>query len=578
MPLSSPSIRLPWLLLPFFGAVVPAHAEVVFEGLNQQQELNARVLTPLASATCETARWRVERLFRDADKDIRKSLEALGYYQPQIDKNLSFPDQGCWHADFKIEVGEPVLLRNVDVELLGGIGEDQAFLKRVEPPMLSAGAILDHGRYESYKRQLLGGALASGYFDADLTANEVIVDVPAKAADVNLQITGGDRYRFGPTTFSSGILTDSLLQGYNDIKQGAWYDASAINDLYEALSGSNYFSSVSIRAEPDETTPGEVPVTVSLLPASRKQYSAGVGFSSNTGPQGKLSYMDVRRNMKGHQLEARLFVSDVNQELSSSYRWPRRNPRSEWITLFGGFQREQTDTSDLDKFNIGIRHVHSFAANWLETRYITAAAEKYRVGLQDSISRLIIPGITWNNTEGRIIGRVLRGRSLNLDIRGASQILASDTSFLQVTSSAKIIFPAGKKGRFLARFSAGTTLKESFNELPASVRYFTGGDSSVRGYGYETLGPKDSLGNVIGGSHLATASLEYDHLIAQKWSVAGFVDTGSAFDNSDFSLATGVGLGLRWYSPVGPIRIDIAHPLNDPSRQMRLHITLGPDL
>lgn len=577
LPGSSLITRLLKLLL-CCGLVATARADIVFQGLNTQQEINARALSPLASTTCETARWRVERLFRDADKGVRKSLEALGYYSPEISKSLSFPSEGCWQAVFTVVPGEPVRLRNIDVTLLGDIDKDPAFLKRIEPSALTAGHILNHGLYEDYKRLLLGGALASGYFDADLTLSEVIVDPDTRTADVKLQIDGGSRYRFGPTTFTTGILDQSLLQGYNDIQQGAWYDASAINDLYEGLSGSNYFSSVSIKAEPDETTAGEVPVIVTLLPSPRKHYTAGIGFSSNTGPQGKLSYADIRRNSKGHQLEGRLFMSDVNQELSASYRWPRKNPRSEWLSVFGGVQREQTDTSDLDKINIGIRQTRSVNKNWLETRYITAATEKFTIGLQESTSHLIIPGITWSSSEGRVIGRVLNGKHISLDIRGANQMLASDTSFLQVTGTAKWIFRAGEKGRVLTRFSAGTTLKESFRELPASVRYFAGGDNSVRGYGFETLGPTDDLGNVIGGSHLAIASIEFDRLVAEKWSVAAFVDTGNAFDTSVFKMATGVGLGLRWYSPVGPIRVDIAHPIDDPNRQFRLHITLGPDL
>jgi translocation and assembly module TamA len=147
-----------------------------------------------------------------------------------------------------------------------------------------------------------------------------------------------------------------------------------------------------------------------------------------------------------------------------------------------------------------------------------------------------------------------------------------------VTGETKWAFPLGEANRLLARADLGFTLKEDFEELPASVRYFAGGDNSVRGYGFETLGPTNEEGDVIGGSYLATFSVEFDRLISKKWSVAAFVDTGNAFDSLDFDFKTGVGLGLRWYSPLGPIRLDVAHPLDDPDRDYRLHITLGPDL
>jgi translocation and assembly module TamA len=112
------------------------------------------------------------------------------------------------------------------------------------------------------------------------------------------------------------------------------------------------------------------------------------------------------------------------------------------------------------------------------------------------------------------------------------------------------------------------------------VRFFAGGDVSVRGYAYNSLGPTDPLGAVIGGSNLLVGSVEIDQQIAGNWAIAAFVDSGNAYDKiKDFDPATGVGAGIRWFSPLGPIRIDIAVPLEkDAPDDYRLHITLGPDL
>ncbi len=187
-------------------------------------------------------------------------------------------------------------------------------------------------------------------------------------------------------------------------------------------------------------------------------------------------------------------------------------------------------------------------------------------------------GVNFESTIGREISRSTHGRRLNFDIRGASDALGSDTSFLQLKATAKWLWSLDEKHRLILRGRLGTTIKDDLEELPVSARFFTGGDRSVRGYDFESLGPTNADGEVIGASHVAEASIEFDRMLTGKWSIAAFADTGSAFNDSNVEFSTGVGLGIRWYSPVGPLRIDFAHPLDDPDRDFRLHVVLGPDL
>ena len=133
---------------------------------------------------------------------------------------------------------------------------------------------------------------------------------------------------------------------------------------------------------------------------------------------------------------------------------------------------------------------------------------------------------------------------------------------MQLTSGGKILFPL-LGGRVLMRTDLGYTEVNDVTELPASIRFFAGGDSSVRGFAYESLGPEDSNGEVIGGRHLATGSLEYDHPLTEKWHLAAFTDAGNAFNDFDaFEPRHSAGIGIRWRSPLGPIRLDIARALS----------------
>jgi translocation and assembly module TamA len=554
-----------------------AAADVSFVGLDAAQETNARALMPIASADCDSAPWRVERLFRDADQNLRRSLEALGYYDVTIEKNLT-RDDDCWHARFDVQTGEPVRLRNVNINIDGEANDDARYLTLAANNRPAPGDILHHGRYEQYKSSLLRAAIGRGFFEAEFSRSEIVVERAAKVADLNLRLTSGPRYHFGQVQFEGGFLRDDLLHGYTDIQPGDPYDASAINEMYEVLSGSSYFKTVTIDTDPVDEDSKTVPVIVSLTPGTRRIYSIGAGYATDTGPQARLGYSNRRRNDKGHQLESRLYWSSVNSELSASYRWPHGDPRHDWVSVVTGVQHEDTETSDSDKYKIGINRSRSLSPTWLQTHYIDYEFEKFKVGDQDTSSKLLIFGMNYESAIGRELIRVDNGRHWNVDIRGAADSLGSDTSFVQLRARAKYIHSFGVRTRVLLRANLGVTAKDEFEDLPASVRFFAGGDRSVRGYEYESLGPTDSNGLVIGGSNILDGSLEFDFALTERWSIATFVDSGSAFNGTDVDFSTGAGLGVRWYSPIGPVRLDLAHPFDNPDQKIRIHINLGPDL
>lgn len=553
-----------------------AGAEVTFNGLSERQEANARALVRLVSAECQTNRWRVERLFRDADEDLERSLQALGYYDATIIKTLTW-DEDCWHAEFEVSTGEPVRLRQIDVQVDGQEPDDSWLPDAVGDLQPIEGAILNHGDYERLKTAVLNAAANKGFFDAAFTRREVIVDPDSLSADLHLHLTSGPRYRFGEVSFTDGILREDLLEKYTDIEEGDYFDAEAIASLHDALNGSSYFSSVQIRTDRADEAALVAPVDVALTPGIRRSYSVGAGFATDTGPQGRLGYINRRVNDRGHQFEARAFVSDTNSELTGQYRWPVRNPRTDWASIIGGAQHEDTETSENDTYKIGYVRTQSLSENWLWSRSVDYSYEDFAIGDQDEVSRLLIFGVNFESAIGREISRSAGGRRINFNLRGASESVASDTSFLQFMATTRWLWSLTDKTRLFLRGRLGTTIKDNLADLPVSVRFFTGGDRSVRGYDYESLGPTDDNGAVIGGSHLIEASIEFDRMLTENWSIAAFADTGSAFSSSP-EFSSGIGLGIRWYSPVGPVRIDLAHPLDDPDRDFRFHIVLGPDL
>ena len=167
------------------------------------------------------------------------------------------------------------------------------------------------------------------------------------------------------------------------------------------------------------------------------------------------------------------------------------------------------------------------------------------------------------------------GWRLQFSARGAIEGIASDMTLGQATAEGKVILPLFG-GRLLSRVNLGATALDDFSRLPASLRFFAGGDNSVRGYQYESLGPENSQGDVVGGKHLLAGSIEVDHKIWREVALAAFIDAGTAFDTRDFTLHQSAGVGIRWFSPIGPIRFDLAFPLKDGG--FRVHLSMGPDL
>ncbi|MDD5171306.1 MAG: BamA/TamA family outer membrane protein, partial [Syntrophales bacterium] len=176
--------------------------------------------------------------------------------------------------------------------------------------------------------------------------------------------------------------------------------------------------------------------------------------------------------------------------------------------------------------------------------------------------------------------RPRKGFNYQAELKATHQSIGSSTGFIQFMSAGEMIIPLPGDFALLTRARVGGTWQnDPVEQLPISVRFFAGGDRSIRGYAYQALGPKDSQGNVVGGRNLLTGTVELERYIGKSWGVAAFYDAGNAFNNlSDISAAQGAGMGLRYYSPIGPIKLDVARQLSVAEPDTRIHLTIGVGL
>jgi translocation and assembly module TamA len=569
-----------WLVLSIGVAATPALGAVVrveIEGVEGAQRDNI-----LALLTIEQQRKaegltasRVRRYHARAPREIRLALQPFGYYNPVIDSELKQVEEG-WVARYRIDPGPPVRVAGVEV-LLSGKGEnDRALLKKASEFPLAGREIANQAKYDAGKADLLRLALERGYLDAFYERHELRIDPGTEQAWVDLELDTGPRYRFGPVTFEEAGLREDFLQRFVRFKPGDFYSASKLYDLQRALETTEYFSRVEVIPQREKTEDDRIPVLVDLALRKRNKYTFSLGYGTDTGPRGGIEWERRLLNERGHRLGAGINVSEINQTITGRYVIPLEDPRTDQLAFSLKGNRERTRTADYDTGEAGVsRSVKR--GRWDETIGLRYLKEKFEVGLTDGLTGLLLPGGSWTRVvaDDRIFTQ--RGYLLKFDIQGADERVLSDISLLQAKVFGKWIFPLAG-GRIITRGNLGTTWVSDFEQLPASLRFFTGGDYSVRGYAYDTLGPTDDSGEVIGGRNLVVGSVEYDHPVHGPWGVALFYDTGNAYNTPDASLESGAGFGIRWKSPIGNLRLDFAWALSRPGTPFRLHFTMGPDL
>lgn len=568
------------------GAEAADTIEVRIEGLEDELEENVRAFLSIVARSEEQTDQEdgeplsdqaIRRLHRQAPEEIRRALQPFGFYSPAIETNLESGD-GIWIATYEVNAGAPTRLDHVEIRVEGEAGELPAVEALLEDIDIEEGEVLSHPAYGSAKGGLLEGVYSAGYLDASYERSEMLVYPEQQRAGIYLILESGPRYYFGDIDIEQNILEPDFVRRFNDIERGEPFNADRLIDLQLALSGSDYFSTVDVQVERENATDFHVPVTVRTKPRNQRRYSAGVGYGTDTGARISLGTEFRRINRRGHKFNADVQLSEVRNSFIAQYHVPIANVTTDRLTYFSSLQQVEIGDADSEQFSVGA----SRDDNWYNLRrrlYLRFDRENFMFGGQpgDSAS-LLYPGInlTYQRADDPLFPR--RGFSAALDLHGGVENPLSETSFVQSTLAVRTVFPLGDRGRLLLRGEAGATRAANFADLPPSQRFFTGGDRTVRGYGFEELAPEDPFGNDIGGQYLMVGSVEADFLVKGNFGVAAFFDTGNATNAPNGDLVSGVGLGFRYRSPVGMIRIDLAHPLDDPDQSFRLHISLGPDL
>lgn len=565
------------LAAPARAANVAADVAIEVRGVNDAIKEN--VIAYIGKLTTEDMKsWHATRA--RISSSLHDGLEAVGYYDARYEI-----DRTKKAILVSITLGQPVRVRKLSLVFKGEAGNDIAFTAMREDTPLHEGDVFHHGKYESMKSVIQDLGLDRGYFDAEWVQHEVSVDPAAHAADIELVYDSGVRYRFGPVAFvkadgsEQDLVTPELLQRFLPFAEGDPYEASAVINFNRVLLNSRYFSEVRVHVERDKTVDHAVPISVLLRQDAPNNIDFGVGYSTDVRERLTIKARRPLLNTRGHSIEANAELSPIRSSFETKYTVPLTHPINDTLQYFYGVKREDVETVVTWNTVLGVRRQIKNESEWQRTYSLRFNRDTTDTTFDPEVKKdLVLPGIGFDRT--RIKGGIdpFWGDRQFYQMELASDQVLSDATLVSLRGGLRFLRTLAEKHQFLLRGDAGTVITTSFDDVPQSMRFFAGGDQSIRGYGYKSVSPRDENGVAVGARNLLTGSAEYDYTFIPHWRAAVFIDGGNAFDSMKESFKIGSGVGVRWVSPVGPIRLDFAWAVSEPGSPFRLHFSMGPNL
>lgn len=520
----------------------------------------------------------LQRFVRQVPGIAQQALEPFGYFAPEITTKLEDLPEGRYRLRVTVTPGEPVRVATVNLTLSGPGRAEPELQLLVRRFPLQAGEVLRQDRYEAGKGELKARAIDLGYLDADFVRHRLAVSKAEHRADITLELRTGPLYFFGRALIHGAPnYPDRFLRRYLDFRTGERFAYPKLGQTQVNFLDSDRFKEALINPRRDLAKGQDIPIGIQLVPSPRRRLRPGIGYGTDTGPRGALRYQDVNIFHLGHEFKVEAGVSQVKQTVGADYLIPSPEALDDLTALHLNYDRELTDTYTSSKLSSELERVHGFGHNLLASFYLRLLQEDYRIAGANNRSRLVMPGMRFTLRQVSNPGRPRQGYRFNLEIRGSHPALASDTELLQFLGGAHLLLPLPWRLSLHGRFQGAATLQsDRLADIPASLRFFAGGDQSVRGYPYQSLGPRDATGQVVGGKNLIVGSLELERAITENWSVAIFYDAGNAFNSlAEFEWAQGAGVGLRYHTLVGPIQLDLARRIGDKTGVYRVHISVG---
>ncbi len=548
------------------------------QGIQNQALQNAtRRMDIMIKSTGTLTPSEVQTLYSQGFKNIKKAVEPYAFFKAHVTGRL-IRKGNTWTAHYSVRSGPQLQVTEFKIKLAGPGKNNPKLKKALRNLPIKVGQPFVSAKYTKVKTELYTQAENLGYLDANFTKHVVYIDKQHYSAKIDLVFSTGHRYRYGKIKIQSGPYSEAFIRRYIMFRSGQYYDPNAIIKLQRNLSNAPYFNSVHVTPHREQARNYRVPILVTLLPRKSKEYLFGLGYGTLTGPRATLGFNWYRVTDTGHRLQAYIKASRYLSSGLVRYIIPGHNPVTDHYDFSAALLNLDVDAGRSMVASLSAGYSHAPSKHWQENYRLTLQHESSKFKLnqdqneekQTVNASFLIPSVTFAYISSSKRIYTNGGYRFALTLKGAKRGMLATTSFIQGLLNAKYIAAFGKSfGRIIFRGSLGYTIVDDLKSLPLSLLFLTGGPESVRGFRLQSIGP---------GRYLKIISLEYQHIIVGNWYGAVFADAGTAANQFNRSLSKGVGIGVGYNSPVGPIQLSLAHALTPGGQVISVQVSLGPDL
>ena len=564
----------------------PAHALEPDPQPTLEVELVApEALRAALEANLDIVRWsrrggltsgQMEQLFSTARKQVREIAATEGYFDARVEASLRRNGESRI-ARLEVTLGEPVLVQGVELSFTGPLRKDPQADVRMDRARRAFGFVpgerFRQVEWDAGKARALRSIARTRYGTATLASSEARIDPERRTAHLKVVIDSGPPVTMGAPRISGLQRYDErLVRNLNPIPPGADYDEDELLKYQRRLLASGYFGSAIVASSPSRDAPADTPILVSLVESESRRIEMGVGYSTDRGARAQASYRDNNLFDKAWRLNTRIAVDRLVQELNAGIAFPRLPSGIHY-----GIETElrAEDIQGQDILNWSLTGGRQFLTEEYESSLsLQFLSERSRLddGPEDNRSALFLnQRWLWNTLNDPINPR--RGYTFQFQAGGALQGVLSTQTFARLHTRANYLYPFNRNWTLALRAEAGAVLAESRDNIPSAYVFRTGGDASIRGYAYESLGVQEADA-VVGGRYLLVGSVELMRWLNRQWGIGAFVDGGNAWDElSDFEAVYGYGAGVRWRSPLGNLSLDLAH--GEATDEWRVHFSAG---